>query len=165
MPQLETSTYLSQIFWLIVSFLSLWFFMSVFVLPRIKDILEKRRQKIDGYIRKAEEINKQALQSLSKYEKALQKARQQAESECETSRQKLCETLKQKQNLACEALNRKRADTEFMLAKEKTETLQAINEISVKLAAGILHKLNIKDFSASVLQSYIRNKETDHDAR
>ena len=57
MPQLETSTYLSQFFWLITSFLTLWFFMAWFIIPKIEEVMEQRRRKIDDYVQKAEKIN------------------------------------------------------------------------------------------------------------
>lgn len=56
MPQLDTSTFTSQLFWLIVCFFSMLFIMSRFIVPRIADILEQRQRKIDGYLNKAHNI-------------------------------------------------------------------------------------------------------------
>ena len=68
MPQLDPSSYISQIFWLTVTFLSLWFLMSVFIIPKIKNVIDEREQKIAEYIEKAERINKQANDALKRYE-------------------------------------------------------------------------------------------------
>ena len=75
MPQLDLSTYASQAFWMILSFSVLWILLSVFVTPKITDILEQRKRKMDDYIRKAEKLNQQAKLSLEKYEKALNDAK------------------------------------------------------------------------------------------
>ncbi|KJV69447.1 ATP synthase subunit B family protein [Candidatus Neoehrlichia procyonis] len=41
-PQLDTSTYLSQLFWFIISFTSLYFVVSKLVIPKIEDLIRKR---------------------------------------------------------------------------------------------------------------------------
>lgn len=64
MPQLDTSTFTSQLFWLIVCFFSMLFIMSRFIVPRIADILEQRQRKIDGYLNKAHNIRLEAEESL-----------------------------------------------------------------------------------------------------
>lgn len=153
MPQLDTSTYLSQFFWLITSFLSLWFFMAWFIIPKIEEVLEQRRRKIDDYVQKAEKINKQALLSLNKYEKALTKAKQEAELSLEQTKQALEKTVADRHAEIEELLNKKIADTEFMLAKEKKETLAAIDEVSVALAKQILEKFDIKNVDENILKN------------
>lgn len=144
MPQLDTSTYLSQIFWLLLTFLSLWFVMSWFIIPRIEDIMEQRRQKIDGFIQKAEKINKQALQSLDKYEKALKKAKEKANLRIEQNKTDLVKTISEKHAEIEDILNRKIADNEYMLEKQRQETLETVEQISELLADHILVKFGVK---------------------
>ena len=144
MPQLDTSTYLSQIFWLLLTFLSLWFVMSWFIIPRIEDIMEQRRQKIDGFIQKAEKINKQALQSLEKYEKALKKAKEKANLRIEQNKTDLVKTISEKHAEIEDILNRKIADNEYMLEKQRQETLETVEQISELLAERILVKFGVK---------------------
>ncbi len=159
MPQLETSTFVSQFFWLIITFFSLWFIMSWFIIPKIEDILEQRRHKIDGYIQKAEKINKQALQSLDKYEKALNKAKHEAELNIIQSQNELSQSLADKSAEIEDILNRKIADNEYALAKERQETLAAINEISLTLASEILSKLDIANLDKETLKNIVSEKE------
>ena len=144
MPQLETSTYLSQFFWLITSFLTLWFCMAWVIIPKIEEVMEQRRRKIDDFVQKAEKINKQALQSLNKYEKALQKAKNEADILLEQNKIALQESVSKKHTELEDMLNKKIADTEYMLAKERLETLAAINDVSNKLASEILVKLDVE---------------------
>lgn len=143
MPQLDPSTYVSQIFWLILSFLSLWFVMSWFIVPKIEDIIKQRRQKIDGYIQKAESINQQALQSLEKYQKALNKAKSEADIAIKQNKEELDKTIKAKKEEIDELLSKKIAESEYTLAKERLETMAVINDISAKLADDILVKFGL----------------------
>ena len=144
MPQLEASTYLSQFFWLITSFLTLWFFMAWFIIPKIEEVMEQRRRKIDDFVQKAEKINKQALLSLTKYEKALQKAKNEADILLEQNKIALQESVSKKHTELEDMLNKKIADTEYMLAKERQETLAEINEVANKIALEILAKIDIE---------------------
>lgn len=150
MPQLETSTYLSQIFWLITSFLSLWFCMAWFIIPKIEDIMEQRRRKIDDFVQKAERFNKQALISLNKYEKALEKAKSDAKKTIEDNKKDLDANILAKRTQVEELLNKKIADTEIMLAKEKQETLVAIDNLAMILATDILTKLDVQNIGLNI---------------
>lgn len=154
MPQLETSTYFSQIFWLITTFLSLWFFMAWFIIPKIEDVMEQRRRKIDDFVQKAERFNKQALVSLNKYEKALEKAKAEAQNAIADNKKILETSVLARRSQVEELLNKKIADTEIMLAKEKQETLIAIDELALTLATDILAKLDIQNINLDTIRKY-----------
>ena len=47
MPQFDTSTFASQIFWLTVAFVTLYLVMWRVVAPKIADVLDARRRRID----------------------------------------------------------------------------------------------------------------------
>jgi F-type H+-transporting ATPase subunit b len=55
LPQLDASTYSSQIFWLLVTFSILYFALSRIFLPNIIDLIHKRKQYIDGVREKISE--------------------------------------------------------------------------------------------------------------
>ena len=44
MPQLEISTFPSQIFWLVVSFLILYIIMAKVIVPRISSVIKNREK-------------------------------------------------------------------------------------------------------------------------
>ena len=48
MPQFDSSSFISQLFWLALCFSILYFFLSSVYLPRIRSILATRREKIEG---------------------------------------------------------------------------------------------------------------------
>lgn len=147
MPQLDLSTYISQAFWLLVSFCTLWALLSFFVMPKIANVIEQRKRKIDDYIQKAEKLNTQAKDSLSKYNASLAAATQTADRELETGRQEIKAKLQQTETSMTAELNRKIADNELKIAKEKSETLQQIENIAQDLAYEILQKLGFAKIS------------------
>ena len=75
MPQLDTSTYVSQVFWLVVSFCLLLMIMRFVIVPRIRVVLDARARYIENYIRKAEKLQENALASLEKYDRTIAEAK------------------------------------------------------------------------------------------
>lgn len=79
LPQLtQTDTFVSQIFWLIVTFAALYYIMSRKVLPRLGQVVEGRREKIDDDLGRAERLRAEAEEVMQAYEKALFTARSEA---------------------------------------------------------------------------------------
>ena len=48
MPQFDSSSFISQLFWFALCFSVLYFFMSTIYLPRIRSILKERKEKIEN---------------------------------------------------------------------------------------------------------------------
>ena len=78
LPQLDLETYASQIFWLIVSFIVLYFLVAKIAMPRIAEVLEGRQERIEDDLDKAETLKKEAYLVRVEYEKALSSAREEA---------------------------------------------------------------------------------------
>ena len=89
MPQLDISTFTSQLFWLCVSFFSMLFIMSKFIIPKIGDILAQRQRKIDDYLHKAHMTRQQAEESLNKYHQALADATRKADETLRKTQEEL----------------------------------------------------------------------------
>ena len=58
MPQLDVTTFSSQIFWLVVSFVALFLIMLRVRVPKISDALEARQKRIDDNLARAQELKK-----------------------------------------------------------------------------------------------------------
>ena len=78
LPQLDIATYASQIFWLIVTFIVLYFLVAKIAMPRIAEVLEGRQERIEDDLDKAETLKKEAYLVKVEYEKALSSAREEA---------------------------------------------------------------------------------------
>lgn len=154
MPQFETSTYLAQIAWLLICFFSLWFTMSWFIIPRIEDIIEQRRRKIDGFIQKAEKTNKRALLSLEKYESAIKKAKEKAKRSIEENNAALAAELADQRRTNQEYLASKIAENEQLLHRQRQEALAAVDDMALALAVDVLSKIGFDHISAEQLKTY-----------
>ncbi len=147
MPQLDWSTYLSQAFWLLVCFCALWILLANLVTPNLADVIEQRKRKINDYVEKAEQLNRQAQNSLLKYQQTLAEAQAQAQKQLDIGRAELKAKLDAKAAKMTKEINQKIADSELVLATEKQETLQQIEAISQDLAYHIVQKLGFNNIS------------------
>lgn len=74
LPQLDYTTYPSQLFWLLVSFSLLYFIVSSFVVPRVSEIIRKREELLSSNNEKLINYNEAVKSEQEKYELAVQKA-------------------------------------------------------------------------------------------
>ena len=97
MPQLDPSTFGTQLFWLGICFVALYGVMALIVLPRISSTLQARAAQLDDDLAEAEALREKAEMALAAYEEALAEARSRAltlaqdmraEVQAETDRQK-----------------------------------------------------------------------------
>lgn len=158
MPQLDLSTYASQAFWMVLCFSLLWILLSIFITPKIADVLEQRKRKIDDYIRKAEKLNQQAKASLEKYEQTLNEAKAKAAADIAANQKESAAFLAEEERLLNERLNKQIADSEFKLAKEKKETMQQIQNLSQNLAFDIVQKLGFAEITKNDVEAIAAQK-------
>lgn len=144
MPQLDSSSFVSQIFWLTITFLILWFVMSFFIVPRIAEIIDERQKKIDTDVQKAEKVNQKALQILNRYEAMVEKANETINKELSEKKAQIEASAELKKAEISQYLSQKIADNETLIKKEREETLKAVNDISAQTAELILQKLGLK---------------------
>lgn len=98
MPQLDFSVFPSQLFWLCVTFFTMLFVMSKFIIPRIAEMINLRKEKIDDYLEKAAEIKVQAEAALDKYQQALKFATEEANQSIAKTQQDLKNMIERKQS-------------------------------------------------------------------
>ena len=79
LPQMDISTFPSQIFWLVVTFSILYIFMWKFVIPKLRIIIEERRDKISNDVNEAEKLKSEAEEILNKYESEISSSNQDAQ--------------------------------------------------------------------------------------
>ena len=78
MPQLNPEFFVSQLFWLVVTFSFLLVFLWRISLPRIGNVLEKRERKINEDLTAAKELQSEAENIQDKIEQQLKQARSDA---------------------------------------------------------------------------------------
>ncbi len=130
MPQLDPTTFATQIFWLVITFGALYAILSRVALPRVADILAMRRKKIDGDLDAAATLKSEAESVLKAYEKAMADARAQAQATLRQAAEDLAADAATKNAALSERLNREIKAAEERIAAAKNRAVDQISEIA-----------------------------------
>lgn len=134
MPQFDTSTFPQQLVWLAISFILLYWLMAKMALPRVAEVLEKRRHRVDGNLDKATRLKAEAEAVMAAYEKALAEARHQAQLTMKETTERLAtEAAERHRQLAAEIADRTAA-AERRIAAAKTAAMREVRGIAADLA-------------------------------
>ncbi|MDA0844416.1 MAG: F0F1 ATP synthase subunit B' [Proteobacteria bacterium] len=149
LPQLDISTWPSQLFWLVVLFTAGYTLMAKFVTPRIGSVLEERRAKLDEDLGKARSASEDAARIRAEYEADLDAARTAA---AETAKQAAAEAAKQAEASdakIAKKLAEKVAKAEAKLATARSEAMANLNNVAAEAAmAAVAQLANIQTTAA-----------------
>ena len=145
MPQLNPEFFISQIFWLVISFTFLFIFLWRISLPRISNVLEKRANKINEDIKIAKLYQAEAEEIQTNIDNQLRKAKIETADLLKSANQNFLEhTAKELENLD-KSLNIKLDEASAEIEKNKNESLNKINEQIYDITKLTLSKIsNIK---------------------
>ncbi len=140
-PPFDSSTFPSQLLWLAITFVALYFLMARVALPRIAGILENRRDRIASDLDSAERLKGESEQAIAVYEAALAEARGNASGIAETAREGARQAADAKRSALESDLAGQLADAETRIGDIKTEALREVGSIASEAAATIVTKL------------------------
>lgn len=141
MPQLNPDSFLPQLFWLAITFVTLYFVMARISLPRVSRIREQRSNRIRGDLEEASSMKAQADDARAAYEAALADAKAKAQALGLATR----EAMKADAEARRKALNEKiAADAERAAAAieaAKQQALLEVRDIAAAAARDIVAKV------------------------
>ena len=155
MPQLDFSVFPSQLFWLVVSFLTMLFIFSKFIIPKTAEMINLRKAKIDGDLEKAAAIKQQVEQALEKYNHALAEASAKAQVSLQKTKDELNDLILRRQEDLNARLKVEIESGEKKVELAKERALQKVEDASAELAVEVLKKLGfggvkVKDAAAAL---------------
>ena len=141
MPQLNPEFWISQIFWLTLTFGILYIILSKLILPKISDNLESRKSQILENVEAAEKQRQNSEEKLKEYEKIVLKSKMEAKSIFNQAREKALKDISAKK----EVLD-KQIDDEVGKAEQEIKVLQSgaaekINKIAIETSSELIQKL------------------------
>ena len=141
MPQFDLSTFPTQFAWLAITFVLLFLAMRQIALPRIADVLEARRNRIDGDLDRAASMKEEAEAALAVYEATVAESIAKAH---ELKRQMTTEFSKQAAQARSELATRLAEQArvaESLIADEKARSLSGIRDVAAELVRASASKL------------------------
>ena len=143
-PPFDPSTFAKQLFWLALSFGALYFLMARVALPRIGEVIEERRDRIQRDLDEAARLKAETDAALKAYEQSLADARGKAQGLAKETRDKLAAETDAERHRVEGELNAKLAETEKRIAETKSRALASVDEIASSTATDIVSLLTGK---------------------
>ena len=140
-PPLDSSTFPSQLFWLVIFFALLYALLSKLVLPRLGAIMAARKGQIDGDVARAQSLKDETEAALKAYEKSLADARSNANDIGKATRDKAAALADSQQKSLDSQLADKIKAAEDQIAKAKAKAMESVHDIAAESAADIVSKL------------------------
>ena len=141
MPQLNPEFWISQIFWLTLTFGILYIVLSKLILPKISANLELRKSQIQENIEAAEKQRENSESKLKQYDEIIQKSKLEAKNIFKEAKEKVLKDISSKKEILD-----KQIDEEISNAEKEIETLkkgaaEKINKIAIDTSSDLVKKL------------------------
>ena len=141
MPQLNPEFFVSQLFWLVVTFTFLLIFLWRISLPRIGSVLEKREKKINDDIAAAKELQEKAEAIQKILEDKLRNARTETAEIIKTTSINLQEKTAIELVKLDKNLDKKIHDSASNIEKSKSDSLNQIHDQIYEITKLIFYKI------------------------
>jgi F-type H+-transporting ATPase subunit b len=155
MPQLNPEFWVSQIFWLTITFGTLYVVLSKLILPKISANLEIRKSQILENIGAAEKQREESELKIAEYEKTVQNSRKEAKNYFKQAREKLLKGINLKKFTLDKELNNEiqKAETEIQEFRDKAP--EKINKIAEETSADLLKQLIGAEVNSSSISAIV----------
>ena len=159
MPQLNPEFFVSQLFWLVVTFSFLLVFLWRISLPRIGNILEKRERKINEDLTAAKELQSEAENIQDKIEQQLKQARSDASELIKSSSASFQDKAQHEITKLEKELDEKITDSSNKIKISKNESLNQIQSQINEITKLTLSKVSSFEVTEDEIKNAVQNTE------
>ena len=164
MPQLNPEFWISQIFWLILTFSTLFVILSKFILPKISKNIEFRKSQILENIEMAEKQKEESENKIKEYEAIILKSKSEARNYFNEARKKILQDIDKKKQQLENEIDEEVNNAEKEIKELKISVPEKINKIAIETSADLIKQLigeevNNSNISAIVEDLTKKNKD------
>jgi F-type H+-transporting ATPase subunit b len=155
MPQLNPEFWVSQIFWLTLTFGILYLVLSKLILPKISNNLESRKSQILENIEAAEKQREDSELKLKEYGEIISKSKLEAKNIFNQAREKALKDIGAKKRVLD-----KQIDVEISKAEQEIKAMEnsapnKINKIAIDTSSELIQKLIGADVNNSSISAIV----------
>ena len=155
MPQLDPKYWASQAFWLILVFAVLYFSISKFYLPKIKNNLDDRENKIKDDIEDANKSKELSEKKLKEYEKILEDTKKEIIKIQIESKAKLDKDINEKKDKIEKEIEKELVQAQKEIIEIKRSSISDIQNISKEIAANIIESISGSKLNESSIKAAV----------
>ena len=141
MPQLNPEFWISQIFWLTLTFGILYMVLSKLILPKISANLESRKSQIQDNIEAAEKQREDSESKLKEYEEIVFKSKLEAKKIFKDSREKVIKDINNKKETLEKQINEEIKKVEKEIEVVKKSAPEKINRVAIETSSELVKKI------------------------
>ena len=160
MPQLDPEFFVSQLFWLVVTFSFLLLFLWKVSLPRIGSVLEKTENKINNDIESAKQLQIEAEKIQDQIEQKLHDSKEQNISLIKNSTVNLQNKASEELSKLDNELNKKIEKSAKVIENDKKKSLKQMHEQIHKITKLILSKLSSVQINDQEIKESVANAQS-----
>tara|TARA_Y100000590_G_scaffold421420_1_gene525083 strand:+ start:339 stop:923 length:585 start_codon:yes stop_codon:yes gene_type:complete len=157
MPQLDPKYWFSQIFWLVLTFGTLFIILSKFILPKISNNLETRKSQILENIEAAEKQRIEVENKIKEYEKIIFDSKNQAKNFLNEAKQKVIVDINKKKEFLENQINKEIKDVEKEIVDLKNKSPEKINKIAIETSSDLIKHLIGTEVNNSSISAIVEN--------
>ena len=164
MPQLDTKYWASQAFWLILIFSLLYISILKFYLPKIKNNLSNRENKIKEDLENANRYKEQSEAKLKEYEIILQNAKKEVSKIHFESKNSLNKAIQANKEKIEKDIEKEISRAQKEIVELKKNSISSIQNISENIASNIIEKISGDKLNESSIKAAVKeisNKTID----
>ena len=163
MPQLDPEFWVSQIFWLAITFGILYLALSKLILPKISDNLETRKSQVLDNLELAEKQRNESESKLKEFDSIILKSKIDAKNLFNESRKKLLDDINKKREKLEEEIDKEVKIVEAEINELKKKSPEKINKIAIETSEDLINqligaKVNNSSITAIVTDVASKNK-------
>ena len=158
MPQLNPEFWISQIFWLIITFGILFIVLTKVILPKISDNLETRKSQILENIETADKQKEESQKKIDEYEKIILDSKLKAKSYFNEAREKILDDINKKRAALEKDLDEEIDEVEKELSDLKNKSGEKINKIAAETSAELIKELIGEEVNSSSIAAIVEDQ-------
>ena len=141
LPQLDPTSYPSQVFWLVIAFGLLYWLLAKRALPRVADILETRQDRIAADLDRAQNLRREAEEAMTRHEQLVADAQARARAELDAANERIRADAARREGELERSLQRQLAEAEERIAAAREEALKALEDVARDAAKDAVGRL------------------------
>jgi F-type H+-transporting ATPase subunit b len=155
LPQLDTTTFASQLFWLLISFAVLYFVIARIAAPKIGGVIQDRANRIKGDLDVAAQAKRDSEAAMAGYDKALADARAKAVKASDAMRNAVQAEINAENDTAAKQLAADTAKAEARIGEMRKAAMARVGDVARETAAEVVTKLTGESAGASDLTTAV----------
>ena len=157
MPQLDSTYWISQIFWLSLTFGGLFIVLTKFILPNISKNLEDRKSKILENIELADKQKNDSENKIKEYENIILDGKNKAKSILNEAKKKILDDINKKRDILDTEINKEIKEVENEINHLKKKSPEKINQIAIETSTTLIKQLIGADTNKSKISAIVED--------